>query len=174
MHKKSLETILYSSAGIVVMLVIVIAVNVITGVWPLRADLTQEKAYTLSDGHRAILKKLDTAGENPFILHAKRHRHAGNRLSRRITRARSKTCCRNTNRSPAKNLIIEKYDPQPDSDAEDSAQLDGLEPQQLPGGDNFYLGLAVSAGRRARGDSVSLDRTARDSWNTTSRARSRR
>ena len=36
-----------------------------------------------------------------------------------------------------KNLIIEKYDPQPDSDAEDSARLDGLEPQPLPGEDDF-------------------------------------
>ena len=40
MQKKSLETILYSSAGIVVMLVILVAVNVITGAWPMRADLT--------------------------------------------------------------------------------------------------------------------------------------
>ncbi len=40
-------------------------------------------------------------------------------------------------------LKIEKYDPQPDSDAEDSARLDGIEPQPLPGADGFYLGLAV-------------------------------
>jgi ABC-type uncharacterized transport system involved in gliding motility auxiliary subunit len=60
MQKKSLETILYSSAGIVVMLAIIIAVNVITGVKPMRVDMTQEKAYTLSDGTKAILKKLDT------------------------------------------------------------------------------------------------------------------
>ena len=41
-------------------------------------------------------------------------------------------------------LLVEKYDPQPDSDAEDSARLDGLEPESLPNGDRFYLGLAVS------------------------------
>ena len=34
MQKKSLETILYSTAGIVVMLVIVIAINVLTGAKP--------------------------------------------------------------------------------------------------------------------------------------------
>ena len=34
--------------------------------------------------------------------------------------------------------------PQPDSDAEDSARLDGLEPQPLPRRRTFYLGLAVS------------------------------
>jgi len=40
-------------------------------------------------------------------------------------------------------IKIEKYDPQPDSDAEDSARLDGIEPQALAGVDRFYLGLAV-------------------------------
>ena len=54
-----------------------------------------------------------------------------------------------------KKLIIEKYDPQPDSDAEDSARLDGIEPQPLPGDDRFYLGLAVSRWRTSRGHSVS-------------------
>ena len=43
-----------------------------------------------------------------------------------------------------KNLIIQKFDPEPDSDAEDSARLDGLEPQQLSDEDEFYLGLSVS------------------------------
>ena len=38
-------------------------------------------------------------------------------------------------------LVIEKYDPQPDSDAEDSARLDGLEAETLPNGERFYLGL---------------------------------
>ena len=41
-------------------------------------------------------------------------------------------------------LVIEKYDPEPDSDAEDSARLDGIEPQPLRNGDRIYLGLAVS------------------------------
>ena len=62
MQKKSLETILYSSVGIVVMLVILVAVNVITGAVPFRADLTQEKAYTLSPGTKAVLKETRYAG----------------------------------------------------------------------------------------------------------------
>jgi ABC-type uncharacterized transport system involved in gliding motility auxiliary subunit len=40
-------------------------------------------------------------------------------------------------------VTIEKYDPQPDSDAEDSARLDGVEGQMLRNGEKFYLGLAV-------------------------------
>ncbi|MBM3346813.1 MAG: hypothetical protein FJY55_10015, partial [Betaproteobacteria bacterium] len=45
-------------------------------------------------------------------------------------------------------LTIEKFDPQPDSEAEDSAQLDGVEGQVLNNGEKFYLGLAVSYGER--------------------------
>src|ERR1035441_3543821 len=60
MQKKSLQTILYSTAGVAVMLVILIAFNFIAGTARARLDLTQEKAFTLSAGTRAILKKLDT------------------------------------------------------------------------------------------------------------------
>jgi ABC-type uncharacterized transport system involved in gliding motility auxiliary subunit len=143
MQKKSLETILYSSAGIVVMLVLVIAVNVITGAKPVRADLTQEKAYTLSAGTRAILQKLDTPVKirfyctqsdtaTPETVYLKDYaRQVGDLLQEYQQVA-------------GKNLVIQKFDPQPDSDAEDSARLDGLEPQQLPGVDEFYLGLSIS------------------------------
>jgi ABC-type uncharacterized transport system involved in gliding motility auxiliary subunit len=42
------------------------------------------------------------------------------------------------------NLIVERYNPKPDSEEEDAAQLDGIEPQQLFTGEQFYLGVAVS------------------------------
>lgn len=41
-------------------------------------------------------------------------------------------------------LIVEKYDPQPDSDAEDNARLNGIEGETLSNGERFYLGLSVS------------------------------
>jgi ABC-type uncharacterized transport system involved in gliding motility auxiliary subunit len=43
-------------------------------------------------------------------------------------------------------IVIEKLDPKPDSDAEDSARLDGVAGQGTSpfGGDKVYLGLAVS------------------------------
>lgn len=143
MQKKSLETILYSSAGIVVMLVIIIAINVIAGAKPLRVDMTQDKAYTLSAGTKAILKKLDTPvkirfyctqGETatPETVYLKSYAREVQDLLQEYQEV------------AGKNLIIEKYDPEPDSDAEDSARLDGLEGKQLSDGDTFYLGLAVS------------------------------
>ena len=41
-------------------------------------------------------------------------------------------------------MIVERYNPRPDSEEEDAAQLDGVEPQQLMSGEQFYLGIAVS------------------------------
>ncbi|HLP78702.1 MAG TPA: GldG family protein, partial [Candidatus Paceibacterota bacterium] len=143
MQKKSLETVLYSTIGVIVMAAIVIAVNVITGGFHERVDLTKEKAFTLSDGTRTILAKLDTPvkirfyctqadSSSPYSVALKSYaKRVEDLLSEYKQAAKGK-------------LVIEKYDPQPDSDAEESAQLDGLEPQQLPSGDKFFLGLAVS------------------------------
>ena len=58
--KKPVETILYSTVGVVAMALILIAFNVITSSVKGRADLTKEKAYTLSAGTRAILRKLES------------------------------------------------------------------------------------------------------------------
>src|SRR6476660_6745043 len=60
MQNKSFETVLYSTLGVLAMAAAVIAFNVVTGAVYRLVDLTKEKAYTLSDGTRAILAKLDT------------------------------------------------------------------------------------------------------------------
>jgi len=143
MQKKSLETILYSSAGIVVMLVLLVAVNVITGVKPVRADLTQEKAYTLSDGTKAILKKLDTPVKIRFYCTQSEIATPESVYLKSYAR-KVEDLLHEYKQIAGKNLVIEKYDPQPDSDAEDSARLDGLEAQQISAGEPFYLGLAFS------------------------------
>jgi ABC-type uncharacterized transport system involved in gliding motility auxiliary subunit len=143
MQKKSLETILYSSAGIVLMLAIVVAVNVITGVKPVRVDLSQDKAYTLSEGTRAVLKKLDTPVKIRFYC-TQSETATPETVFLKSYAAQVGDLLQEYQQVAGKNLSIEKYDPQPDSDAEDSAKLDGLEPQPVQGEDSFYLGLSVT------------------------------
>jgi len=143
MKKKSVETILYSTAGIAAMGLILIAFNVITSTVKTRIDLTKEKAYTLSQGTKAILAKLDTPIKVRFYC-----THTENATPETVflnTYARRVEDLLGEYKQAARGkLIIEKYDPEPDSDAEDSARLDGLEPETLSNGDRFYLGLAVS------------------------------
>ena len=143
MQKKSLETILYSSAGILVMLVILIAVNVIIGAEPVRVDMTQEKTYTLSAGTKAILKKLDTPVKIRFYC-SQSDTATPETVYLKDYARKVQDLLQEYQEIAGKNLIIQKFDPEPDSDAEDSARLDGLQPQPLPGVDPFYLGLSVS------------------------------
>src|ERR1017187_2354371 len=126
MQKKSLETILYSSAGIAVMLVILVAVNVIFGAFPERVDLTQEKAYTLSAGTKAILRKLDTPVKIRFYCTQSETATPETVYLKDYAR-KVEDLLHEYKQIAGKNLVIEKYDPQPDSDAEDSAKLDGLD-----------------------------------------------
>lgn len=143
MQKKSFETALYSTVGVLVMAVILIAVNIITGSVRKRVDLTQEKAFTLSEGTRTILAKLDTPVKIRFYCtqtdSATPHTVLLNSHARKV-----EDLLAEYKQAAKGKIVIEKFDPQPDSDAEDSARLDGLEEYPLPGGDKFYLGLAVS------------------------------
>jgi ABC-type uncharacterized transport system involved in gliding motility auxiliary subunit len=142
MRKKTIETILYSMGGVAAMALILIAVNVLAGALKERVDLTKERAFTLSQGTRAILQKLDTpikirfyctqgepSAETVFLRNYAKH--VEDLLAEYKQAAKGK-------------LTIEKYDPQPDSDAEDSARLDGVEGEMLRNGEKFYLGLAVA------------------------------
>ena len=142
MQKKSLETILYSTAGVVVMLVILIVLNFIAGTARARLDLTQEKAFTLSAGTRAILKKLDTPVTIRFYCTQSESATPETVYLKGYARKVEDLLAEYRQVAGGK-LRIEKYDPQPDSDAEDSARLDGIDAQQLAGADRFYLGLAV-------------------------------
>ncbi len=139
--KRGLETYVYSIIGIAAMVGILIAINVIGGRAKKRIDLTEERAYTLSDGTRKILAKLDTPiqvrfyctrGENQMPVFLKAYAQRVEDLLGEYRQA-------------SKGQIeIQKLDPVPDSDAEDSARLDGIEGQQRMGADPIYLGVSVS------------------------------
>lgn len=141
MKKKQLETLFYSTAGVVAVFVIIVAVNLIGSRAKTRIDMTAEKAYTLSDGTRAILKKLDTPITIRFY-----YTHRENAMPVMLKNyAQQVEDLLDEYRQTAKGKIeVEKYDPQPDSDAEDSANLDGVEGQMLPTGEKVYLGISIS------------------------------
>ena len=143
MQKKSLETILYSTIGVAAMALILVGVNVITSAARQRVDLTKEKAYTLSQGTRAILAKLDTTVKIRFYFTQSQISTPETVFLKKYARSVEDLLAEYKQASKGK-IIVEKYDPQPDSDAEDSARLDGIEGQQLSSGERVYLGLAIS------------------------------
>src|SRR5687767_11588504 len=141
MKKKQIETLLYSVVGVAAMFLILVAANLIGSAAKKRVDLTDEKLYTLSKGTKEILKKLDgpvevrfycTEGEKEMPLHLKAYaQRVEDLLAEYKQHAKG-------------NVEIRKLNPKPDSDAEDSARLDGIEPQMLQSGEHLYLGLAIN------------------------------
>jgi len=141
MKKKSLRTGLFSVIGIAAMLLILVAINFIASLVKQRVDLTAEAAYTLSSGTKAILAKLDTPVQIRFYCSQSAEglpvflKTYAQRVDDLLTEYRQNS----------RGLIqIQKLDPEPDSDAEDSAKLEGVEPQMLSNGERVYLGLSVS------------------------------
>jgi ABC-type uncharacterized transport system involved in gliding motility auxiliary subunit len=143
MQKKPLETILYSAAGVVIMAAILVGFNLVTASAHKRVDLTKDKAYTLSAGTRAILARLDTPVKIRFYCTQAENASPASVYMKSYAK-KVEDLLTEYRQAAHGRLMIEKYDPQPDSDAEDSARLDGIDSQNLPDGERFYLGLAVS------------------------------
>jgi ABC-type uncharacterized transport system involved in gliding motility auxiliary subunit len=141
--KKNFQTYLFSVAGVIAVVLIVIAFNVITSTMKVRVDLTREKAYTLSAGTRAILQRLDTPVKIRFYYSSSAEL-TQDTLFLKTYAQRVQDLLAEYKQAGRGKIIIENYNPKPDSDAEDSARLDGVEGQMLPSGEKFYLGLAVS------------------------------
>ncbi len=143
MNKTKLEHGLFSAAGIAALFIILVAINFLAAPLRLRTDLTKEKLHTLSPGTKAILAKLDTPVKVRFYCTQTQgnspeevfHKNYAKRVEDLLGEYRQSS----------RNIIIEKLDPQPDSDAEDSARLDGVEGEPLPSGDTFYLGISVGS-----------------------------
>lgn len=143
MKKNSLEPILYSTIGIAAMALVLVAINFIGTKAKVRVDLTEEKAYTLSKGSKAILDEIDGKVKIRFYLTRKGTASPETVYLKSYAR-RVEDLLDEYRQNSNGHIVIEKYDPEPDSDAEDSARLDGIEGQMLSTGERFYLGLAVS------------------------------
>jgi ABC-type uncharacterized transport system involved in gliding motility auxiliary subunit len=131
-------------AGLVALLAILVAANIILSKVRVRADLTGEKLYTLSNGSKAILKKLDqdvtlklffssSLPEVPAYL--KNYAKEVEDLLQEYAIA------------SGGRITIEKYDPKPDSDAEEWAQRYGISGQPIDMfGSPVYFGLVAVMG----------------------------
>ncbi len=142
---KRLESILYSAGGVVALVLILILANFVLGSVKQRLDFSDGRLNSLSPGTRQVLEQLD----GPIRIRFYYSQGDGNLpLSIKGYGRRVEDMLREFRLASGGKLTIEKFDPQPDSDAEDSAQLDGVEGQVLNNGEKFYLGLAVSYGER--------------------------
>jgi ABC-type uncharacterized transport system involved in gliding motility auxiliary subunit len=132
--------LVYSVVGLVALFLLLVAVNFLIAKAPARVDLTEGNLYTLSGGTKRILNSL----EAPVKMRLYISQGEAVPVPLRGFAQRVEDLVDEFKREAGDKLTVERLDPRPDSEIEDAAQLDGVEPQQLPSGESFYLGAAIS------------------------------
>ena len=142
MNKKNLNGVI----GLVVVAAIVGAVNLILSNLPLRMDLTGEKLYTLSKGSKAVLGKLENDVTLKYYFSSS---SAEMPMQLKTYAQQVQNLLKEYELAGNGHLVLEAYDPKPDSDAEEWAQRYGVEPQNVnPFGQPVYFGLVAVCGDR--------------------------
>ena len=137
------------SKGVVALVLIaavIASANLILSNLPLRIDLTGEKLYTLSSGSKAVLGKLDEDVTLKFYFSAS---SAEMPMAIKTYATQVKNLLKEYELAGGGRVVLESYDPKPDSDAEEWAQRYGVEPQNVnPFGQPVYFGLVAVCGDR--------------------------
>jgi gliding motility-associatede transport system auxiliary component len=140
MKFKKYEHLVYSAVGLAALLLLLVAANFLVSRVPARVDLTDGGLYTLSPGTRKILREL----QSPVKVKLYVSQGESVPVQLRGFAQRVEDTVREFKQAAGSNMVVERWNPRPDSEEEDAAQLDGIEPQQLYTGEQFYLGIAVS------------------------------
>ena len=120
-------------------------VNVLGAAFPLKADLSQDGAYSLSPEAKDFARRLDRNAEIRFYVSSSSpHMPAVfKRYAERVEWLLRSLCDASGGR-----LSLLVLDPEPDSGDEQAAYLEGIKPMKVNTGDRLYLGLAVSCADR--------------------------
>lgn len=143
MSAKTTHPVTRAALGVAALVAIALLANWLISLTPLGnrgVDFTENKVHTLSSGTRSILEQLDT----PVVVRYYASRstdYMPEELKLHVRRV-DDLLKEYSNISDGK-LRIENLDPQPDTDAEDSANLDGINGQRM-NDQNLYFGLAIS------------------------------
>ena len=132
-----------AALGVAALVVIALLANWLVSLTPLGnrgADFTENKVHTLSSGTRSILTELDT----PVVIRYYASRSTDYMPEELKLHVRRVDDLLKEYASISKGkLRIDNLDPEPDTDAEDSANLDGINGQRM-NDQNLYFGLAIS------------------------------
>lgn len=139
---KSFNAAVFGVVGVLVLAGLLVALNFLVYMSNVPLDVTRGHLYSLSDGTRTILSGLqhpvtlrfyyskDVEGvPKPFTVYAKR----------------VEDFLKQYHEAGKGKVKLERYNPSPDTDAEDAARLDGIDGQDLGQGERFYLGVTVQA-----------------------------
>jgi ABC-type uncharacterized transport system involved in gliding motility auxiliary subunit len=135
-------------AGVLLLLGILIAFNAVLRPLRVRMDVTEDRLYTLSDGTHRLLDSLDRDVTMKFYFSRSNDRlpvplkHFASRVRDLLREYESRS---------GGYLVVEEYDPKPDSDEEEWARRYGLQSQSLDMfgmGGGLYFGIVAVSGNR--------------------------
>src|SRR3954451_5564160 len=114
MQKKH-EHLLYSAIGLVALALVLVAFNYLISRVPARADLTDGRLYTLSDGTKKILRNLQAP------VKVKLYVSQGESVPVPLRRfaQRVEDLVRESKSVARPSLVIERYNPRPNAEEED-------------------------------------------------------
>lgn len=134
----------FGSKTLVIVLLVVglVLVNYLASSVPFRVDATEENIYSLSDGTKAMLGKI----EEPVTLDLYFSRDAnGLPIAYKNYAARVQEMLRQYVRASRGKLSLNVINPRPDTPDEEKATAAGLTPQMAQqGGEQFFFGLVVT------------------------------
>jgi ABC-type uncharacterized transport system involved in gliding motility auxiliary subunit len=140
---KTTHPVTRAALGVAALVVIALLANWLVSLTPLGnrgADFTENKVHTLSSGTRSILTELDT----PVVIRYYASRSTDYMPEELKLHMRRVDDLLKEYASISKGkLRIDNLDPEPDTDAEDSANLDGINGQRM-NDQNLFFGLAIS------------------------------
>lgn len=134
---------LQAPLALVLTAILFLAVNVLSNatLYSARFDLTQDRLYTLSQGTRNVLAKLNEPVRLQFFFS---ERLAKNVPGAQVYGQRVRDMLKEFEANSGGNLQLEIIDPEPFSEAEERASNLGLRGLGAQNGEKFFLGLAAA------------------------------
>ena len=127
--------------SIALLFVALVLVNYLASRLPFRGDATAQNIYTLSDGTKSLLGKV----EEPVVLDFYFSKSAnGLPITYKNYAARVQEMLRQYVRASGGQITLNVIDPRPDTPEEERATAAGLQPQQLPTGETVQFGLVAT------------------------------
>ena len=119
----------------------VICLNLIGATFQVRHDMSSDGAYSLSEEAKKFASSLKASASLRFYASrtSPRMPQAMKKYAERVEWLLGDLCAASQGK-----LTLHVLDPEPDSEDEEAAFLEGLKPFQINTGDRFYLGLSIS------------------------------
>ena len=128
--------------SIVLLFAGLVLVNYLASQLPFRGDNTAEKIYTLSDGTRSLLSKIEDPISIDFYF---TNNAKGLPISYKNYAARVEEMLRQYTRAARGRISLNIIHPEVDTPEEEQATRAGLQPQIIPGsGERLYFGLSAT------------------------------